>query len=214
MNLEKSLRKGKVWENLANEKWASCFVKGKRQDSKQLSGENKAHTRTVHTRHCSTSRYIFHLVRQSSLRNSELEDRGSCSNQTGAAFQISSVANRCQNTQKVRTAGPLNHMQDGRPFREKLGNSRIHSFVFRKTFRIEFFFLSANQNSKSNTNACGSFMARGKLVEALRYKPQGRGFDSQSVIGIFHWHNTSCRTMALGLTQPLTEISTSNISWV
>ena len=33
------------------------------------------------------------------------------------------------------------------------------------------------------------------------------------VIGIFHWHNPSGRTMALGLTQPLTEMSTRNISW-
>jgi hypothetical protein len=30
---------------------------------------------------------------------------------------------------------------------------------------------------------------------------------------IFHWHNTSGRTVALGLTQPLTEMSTTNISW-
>jgi hypothetical protein len=28
------------------------------------------------------------------------------------------------------------------------------------------------------------------------------------VIGIFHWHNPSSHTMALGLTQPLTEMST------
>ena len=33
------------------------------------------------------------------------------------------------------------------------------------------------------------------------------------VIGILHWHNPSGRTMALGLTQPLTEMSTRNISW-
>jgi hypothetical protein len=33
------------------------------------------------------------------------------------------------------------------------------------------------------------------------------------VIGIFHWHNPSGCTMALGLTQPLTEMSTRNISW-
>jgi hypothetical protein len=33
------------------------------------------------------------------------------------------------------------------------------------------------------------------------------------VIGIFHWHNPAGRTMALGLTQPLTEMSTRNISW-
>ena len=45
------------------------------------------------------------------------------------------------------------------------------------------------------------------LVQALRYKPVGRGFD-------FRWcHNPSGRTVALGLTQPLTEMSTRNISW-
>jgi hypothetical protein len=33
------------------------------------------------------------------------------------------------------------------------------------------------------------------------------------VIGIFHWHNPSVRIMALGSLQPLTEMSTSNISW-
>ena len=31
-------------------------------------------------------------------------------------------------------------------------------------------------------------------------------------VGIF-WHNPSSHTMALGLTQPLTEMSTRNISW-
>ena len=33
------------------------------------------------------------------------------------------------------------------------------------------------------------------------------------VIGIFHCHNPADRTMALGLTQPLTEMSTGRISW-
>jgi len=33
------------------------------------------------------------------------------------------------------------------------------------------------------------------------------------VIRILHWHNPSGRTMALGSTQPLTEMSTTNISW-
>jgi hypothetical protein len=37
---------------------------------------------------------------------------------------------------------------------------------------------------------------------------------SPDVIGFFfHWHNPSGRTVALGLTQPLTEMSTRNISW-
>ena len=33
------------------------------------------------------------------------------------------------------------------------------------------------------------------------------------VIGIIHRRNPSSRTMALGLTQPLTEINTTNVSW-
>jgi hypothetical protein len=33
------------------------------------------------------------------------------------------------------------------------------------------------------------------------------------VIGIFHWHNPTGRTMALGSTQPLKEMSTRNVSW-
>jgi hypothetical protein len=40
-----------------------------------------------------------------------------------------------------------------------------------------------------------------QLVEALRYKSEGRWFDSRG------------RTMALGSIQPLTEMSTRNISW-
>jgi len=43
-------------------------------------------------------------------------------------------------------------------------------------------------------------VAQTQLVEALRYKPEGRGFDSG-------------RSMALGSTQPLTELSTRDISW-
>ena len=33
------------------------------------------------------------------------------------------------------------------------------------------------------------------------------------IIGIYYWHNPSGRTMALGLTQPLTQMSIRNISW-
>jgi hypothetical protein len=51
-----------------------------------------------------------------------------------------------------------------------------------------------------------------QLVEALRYKPEGRGFDSRWG----HWNfsvNPCGRIMALGTTQPLTEMSTRNLSW-
>jgi hypothetical protein len=36
---------------------------------------------------------------------------------------------------------------------------------------------------------------------------------SDGSIGIFHWHHPSGRTLALGLTQPVTEMSTRNIFW-
>jgi len=50
-----------------------------------------------------------------------------------------------------------------------------------------------------------------QLVEALRRKVAGS--IPVVVIGIFQWHNSSGRTMAMGLTQPLTEMSNRNISW-
>jgi hypothetical protein len=39
----------------------------------------------------------------------------------------------------------------------------------------------------------------------------GREFDSRWVIGFFSWPNPSSHTMALGWTQPLTEMSTRNL---
>jgi hypothetical protein len=42
---------------------------------------------------------------------------------------------------------------------------------------------------------------------------QVAGSISDGVIDIFHLHNPSNRTMALGSTQPLTEMSTRCISW-
>ena len=53
----------------------------------------------------------------------------------------------------------------------------------------------------------------GVVVKTLRYKPTGRGFIPDGVIGIFQWHNLSCCVMALGSTQPLTEMITRCISW-
>jgi hypothetical protein len=49
-----------------------------------------------------------------------------------------------------------------------------------------------------------------QLVEALHYKPDG--LIPEGVTGIFHWHDPSSHTIALGLIQPLTEMSTRNIS--
>jgi hypothetical protein len=42
---------------------------------------------------------------------------------------------------------------------------------------------------------------------------QVAGSIPDGVIGFFYWHNPFGRTMALGSTQPLTEMSTRNLSW-
>ena len=53
----------------------------------------------------------------------------------------------------------------------------------------------------------------GIVVKALCYKLAGHGFDSRWCHWIFQWHNPSGRTVALGSTQPLAEMSTRCISW-
>jgi hypothetical protein len=51
-----------------------------------------------------------------------------------------------------------------------------------------------------------------ELVEALCYKPEGRRFESWMRF-FFNLPNPSRRTMALGSTQPLTEMSIRNLPW-
>jgi hypothetical protein len=54
------------------------------------------------------------------------------------------------------------------------------------------------------------------VAQWLRYCATNRkvaGSIPDGIIGIFHRRNPSDRTMALGSTQPLTEMSTRSISW-
>jgi len=53
----------------------------------------------------------------------------------------------------------------------------------------------------------------GVVVKALRYKPAGLGFDSRWCQWNFSVKYPSGRSMALGSTQPLIEMSTRCISW-
>jgi hypothetical protein len=55
-----------------------------------------------------------------------------------------------------------------------------------------------------------SLTAVAKLVEALCYKPEGRGFECRWGGFFFNLPNSSSSTMALGSTQPLTKMSTRN----
>jgi hypothetical protein len=52
-----------------------------------------------------------------------------------------------------------------------------------------------------------------QLVDALRSSQKVMGLILDCVTGIFHSHNPSGRSLALGLTQPLTEMSTRSNSW-
>ena len=52
-----------------------------------------------------------------------------------------------------------------------------------------------------------------QLVQALRHMPKGCRFDFGGLIEVFNVLNPSYRIMTLGSTQPLTEMSTSCISW-
>ena len=52
-----------------------------------------------------------------------------------------------------------------------------------------------------------------QLVEALRYKPEKSRFRFPMLSLEYFIDSPSGRSMALELTQPLTEMSTRNISW-
>ena len=51
------------------------------------------------------------------------------------------------------------------------------------------------------------------VVKVLCTNRKVAGSIPDGVIEIFHWHNPSDRTMTLGSTQPLTEMSTRSIYW-
>jgi len=59
---------------------------------------------------------------------------------------------------------------------------------------------------------CGGTWRRSWLSDyATSWKVAG--WIPDGVIGIFHWHNPTGRTVALGLTRSVAEMSTRNISW-
>ena len=79
---------------------------------------------------------------------------------------------------------------------------------------LHFFLLEASSYTQRKFCAfhgTSAGYAVAQFVEALRYIRKVAGSIPDGVIGIFH--NPSGRTMALGSTHPLTEVSTRNISW-
>ena len=80
-----------------------------------------------------------------------------------------------------------------------------------KKTRIFGFLGAFRKNCQKRLLASGTAVAQWLRCYATNRKVAGSIPDG--VIGIFHWHNPSNRTMALGLTHPLTEMSTRRISW-
>jgi hypothetical protein len=87
-----------------------------------------------------------------------------------------------------------------------------HNFS-RKCHKIVKFmsFTYSERNIFNGPKSMGNAVAQWLRHCATKRKVAGSIPDG--VIGIFHWHNHSGRTMVLGSTQHLTEIGIRNISW-
>jgi hypothetical protein len=102
-------------------------------------------------------------------------------------------------------------------------SNTLHSMLYLCSYLfiyLQFLWINKIYNYQSDHTAPfsqlkyhGQGHAVTQLVEALRYKLEGHGFDSRWCQREICLHNPSGCTMALGLTQPLTEMSTRNISW-
>jgi hypothetical protein len=118
----------------------------------------------------------------------------------------------CQITRRQKTEGAQSSVTAGRDISQIhipcITNKTIH-FQRQKFFDSKQTYLLSEGRKRQNQY---QISAVAQLVEALRYKPERRGFIPDGVIGIFPWHNRFGRTMALGSTQPLTEMNTRNIS--
>ena len=72
-------------------------------------------------------------------------------------------------------------------------------------------FYVSNTTGQFETCTCGTAVAQ--WLRCCTTNRKVAGLIPDGVIGILHWHNPSDRTMALGSTQALTEMSTRSISW-
>ena len=100
-------------------------------------------------------------------------------------------------------------------FRNKIRFNSEELWAPRPNPKLEDHTLSAVRDCLFNIFAALSIL-RTTVAQRLRCCATNRkvaGSIPDGVTGVFHWHNPSERTMALGSTQPLTEMSTGSISW-
>ena len=100
------------------------------------------------------------------------------------------------------------------PLHLKMETERVPETMHLKVIHVLTLIKNSHNKTKKFTNV--TIIYWGTLGRSwLRHCATNRkvaGSIPDGVIGLFHWHNPSGRTMALGLTQPPTEMSTRNIS--
>jgi len=74
-------------------------------------------------------------------------------------------------------------------------------------------YIQRQRSIANSVNDMNVYILNTVLSITARWRRKVAGSIPDGVIGNFHWHNASGRTVALGSTQPLTEMSTRNISW-
>jgi len=95
--------------------------------------------------------------------------------------------------------------------------STLEEFCCKRNFRMRHAVVTGTHLAWQTQISYYSNMSGGpRWRNWLRHCATSRkvaGSIPDGVTGTFHWHNPSGRTMALGSTLPLTEMSNRNISW-
>jgi len=95
---------------------------------------------------------------------------------------------------------------------DKINNHFLRSTSFYEN-RTVYETIGENMVQPQATIFYGASTRNGLWLRRCATNRKVAGSIPDGVIGICHWHKPSDRTMALGSTQPLTEISTRRISW-
>ena len=86
----------------------------------------------------------------------------------------------------------------------------LHSFMPARSLLLE---LILSSTSPVYLKSLISYFRKEYFMRHCATCPKVAVSIPDDVTEIFHWHNPSGRILALGSTQPLTEMSTRNISW-
>ena len=132
------------------------------------------------------------------------------------------VRHHCPSTPIILVGTKLDLREDKETI-EKLKDKKLAPITYPQVCSahihryVQMVYVTAQKSSHTSTLSGLTAWLRGTRWHGrLRHCAASRkvaGSIPDSVIGIFQRHNPSGRTLTVGLTQPLTEMSTRNISW-